>query len=125
MSKNLGNISYAPTDDESQFQKPYSESTAQKIDEEVRHIIAAAYQRTVKLLQTHKAQVQALATRLLEKETVNHDDLIELLGKRLFNDSYAEYLEKIRQAEGKGAAAHKQEETNNATEDSGAQPQPT
>jgi cell division protease FtsH len=65
--------------------KPYSESMAQKIDEEVRGLIMESYERTKELLIKHKSKLEKLAQLLLKKETVEKDDLESLLGKRSEN----------------------------------------
>ncbi|KAL2916798.1 AAA ATPase afg3 [Polyrhizophydium stewartii] len=95
MSDALGNISYGrPDGQEAQFQKPYSEDTSKMIDEEVRRIIAAAYERTIQLLTEHKEDVAKVAKLLLEKEVLSRDDMISLLGPRPSGESgnYIEYL---------------------------------
>lgn len=91
--------------------KPYSEHTAQVIDEEVRDLVAKAYDRTIKLVEEHKSHIDAvsvgerlssfvsdvgyppylfllfqLAQRLLEKEQLQKEDLIEILGTRPFQE---------------------------------------
>lgn len=83
MTSALGNISF-PRNDGQEFQKPYSEHTAQLIDEEARRIIAAAYDRTFKLLTEKKEQVKKLAVLLMEKEVAGREDMIELFGDRYF-----------------------------------------
>lgn len=89
MSERLGQVCYAADGGENQFTKPFSESTAQAIDEEVRALIATTYQRTLALLQLHRAKVAALASKLIELENVNHDVLLEVLGPRPFqSDAY-------------------------------------
>eukprot|EP00842_Homolaphlyctis_polyrhiza_P006039 jgi/Hompol1/6436/HPOL_003582-RA len=95
MSNTVGNISFGrPDSQENQFQKPYSEATSRMIDEEVRTIIASAYDRTVKLLTEHKEDVAKIANLLLEKEVIGRDDMIAILGPRPSGESsnYIEYL---------------------------------
>ncbi|KAJ1566331.1 AAA ATPase afg3 [Cladochytrium tenue] len=95
MNPRLGNVSYGnPDDRQQQLQKPYSEETARLIDEEVRAMIAQAYDRTTQLLTEKKGLVAAVAARLLDKEVLNRDDLIELLGPRPYAEqsSYLEFL---------------------------------
>ncbi|KAK3786429.1 hypothetical protein RRG08_012418 [Elysia crispata] len=76
------------------FTKPYSEATAQLIDEEVRTIVQDAYQRTLELLEKHKAAVEKIALRLLEKEKLDKEDMVELLGPRPFAEksTYEEFV---------------------------------
>lgn len=100
MSDRLGNVSYAPNQEENQFTKPYSEATAQAIDEEVRTLIASTYRRVIDLLTTHKAQVKALADALIEKENVNHDVLLQILGPRPFpSDAYTLWRKQNQEAQ--------------------------
>ncbi|KIY66190.1 ATP-dependent metallopeptidase Hfl [Cylindrobasidium torrendii FP15055 ss-10] len=64
--------------------KPFSERTAELLDEEVRKMIVTMYARTKELLELHRADVEKVAQRLLEKEVLNREDMIDLLGKRPF-----------------------------------------
>ncbi|XP_069549707.1 mitochondrial inner membrane m-AAA protease component AFG3L1-like [Brachyistius frenatus] len=75
--------------------KPYSESTAQIIDQEVRLLIDTAFQRTLQLVIDKKEMVEKVAKRLLEKEMLNRADMVELLGPRTFQEksSYEELVE--------------------------------
>ena len=59
MSERVGNLSfYVPQPGEMVMDKPYSEATAQIIDEEVRKLIQSAYDHTLELLQKHKSDVE-------------------------------------------------------------------
>lgn len=84
MTKKLGNISYFDPKNEYGFTKPYSEKTAETIDEEARNIIQNAYERALKLLEERKEEFEKLAKTLLEKETIFKSDIEELIGKRPF-----------------------------------------
>ncbi|KAJ3023807.1 AAA ATPase afg3 [Thoreauomyces humboldtii] len=95
MTEKIGNINYgSPEGGEQSFQKPYSEATARMIDEEVRSIIAAAYERTLALLEKKSEEVKKVANLLLEKEVIGRDDMIRLLGPREWKETgnYVEYL---------------------------------
>ena len=83
MSQRIGTVSF-PREGEgdAQFQRPFSEETAQIVDAEARRIVDAAYLRCEELLSERLVLVRALAKRLLEKETVREADLVEILGPR-------------------------------------------
>lgn len=85
MNDKIGNISfYDPKQSEYNFSKPYSEATAQIIDEEVKKIVATAYIRTIELLKDKKKELEILANELLDKEILFQSDLERLIGKRPF-----------------------------------------
>lgn len=98
MNHKVGNISFSDSQ-ETQFQKPYSEKTAELIDEEVRSLISDAYDRTKNLLISKKEGLKALAEKLLEKEILFQSDLEEILGKRPF-DHRTTYDEFVNNHEG-------------------------
>ncbi|MEM9416838.1 MAG: ATP-dependent zinc metalloprotease FtsH [Bacteroidota bacterium] len=86
MNEKIGNISFHdPQKEEYSFTKPYSEATAQKIDEEVRSLVDGVYQRTKKLLLTKKEALEKVAQALLDKEIIFQDDLEQMIGKRPFD----------------------------------------
>jgi cell division protease FtsH len=85
MNDKIGNVSfYESKGNDYKMTKPYSETTAETIDEEVRKLISQAYERTKALLNSKKAEVETLAQELLEKEIIFQSDLERLIGKRPF-----------------------------------------
>ncbi|XP_057322368.1 AFG3-like protein 2 [Microplitis mediator] len=96
MSSKVGNLSYEqPQPGDMVVDKPYSELTAQLIDQEARDLVKRAYDRTHKLLMERKEDIVKVAERLLAKEILSRDDMIELLGPRPFPEksSYEQFVE--------------------------------
>jgi cell division protease FtsH len=94
MNKTIGNISfYDPNRSDYAFDKPYSEATAEKIDHEVSKLIEGAYERTKRLLESKRNELEVLALALLEKEVIFQKDLEELIGPRPFDTktTYQQY----------------------------------
>ena len=86
MNDKVGNVSYSDPQQENSFMKPYSEETGKMIDEEVRQLIAKAYEKTKALLTTHKNEVELIAKELLKKEVLFKSDLEVLIGKRPYEE---------------------------------------
>lgn len=85
MNATIGNISfYDSKQSEYNFNKPYSEATAERIDIEVKKIIDGAFERTKELLREHREHLEIIAKELLEKEILFQSDLERLIGKRPF-----------------------------------------
>ena len=96
MNKEIGNLSFEqPQQGEMVFDKPFSEHTAMLVDQEAKKLITAAMERTMDLLTEKKDLVEKVALRLLEKEVLNREDMIELLGARPFAEksTYEEFVE--------------------------------
>ena len=88
LSKKIGNISYYDSSGQNEytFTKPYSEKTAQVIDEEVSALIEKAYHRAKTLLLENKEKLIQLGDHLLEKEVIFREDLEKVFGERPFPD---------------------------------------
>jgi len=86
LNDELGNITYYDSSGQNEygFTKPYSEETAQKIDQEISKMIEKQYQRAIKLLADNKDKLTELAERLLDKEVIFKDDLEKIFGQRPF-----------------------------------------
>jgi len=112
MNDKLGNISYYDPTQEQTFTKPYSEQTAEMIDNEVRKLIDEAYLRTKALLTDKKSDVEKLAKALLEKEVLFQSDVEALIGKRPF-----EHKKLLDEGEAESSLVHPAD--NNGTQESG------
>ncbi|MFW6248440.1 MAG: ATP-dependent zinc metalloprotease FtsH [Bacteroidota bacterium] len=90
MSKKIGNISYYDSSgrDEYAFTKPYSEKTAELIDAEAKRIIEEVYEKAKQILRDHKEGLEKLANKLLESEIIFKEDLVNIFGKRPFENEY-------------------------------------
>lgn len=123
MSEKVGHLSFdmgQPGDPI--YEKPYSESTAQVIDSEVKSLVDRAYDATLALLRSKKDHVDAVASRLLERETLNREDMIELLGERPFKEklTYEEFLKGTKAGEESAS-----EQDKKSAEPEGAQQPPS
>merc|ERR1711916_388653 len=86
MNESIGQLAF-PQDDGGGFpgEKMYSPATAEKMDREVKEIVDEAYKRTLNLIEEKKDQVVKVAELLLEKETITHNDVAEVIGARPFS----------------------------------------
>jgi len=96
MSEKVGNVSFYDSSGQSDFgfTKPYSEKTAELIDQEVNLIISESYIRAKEVLSTNMKGLTELAELLLEKEVIFGEDLERIFGKRK-----AEVLKDERESE--------------------------
>ncbi|RYD72038.1 MAG: peptidase M41, partial [Sphingobacteriales bacterium] len=87
LNSRIGNISYYDSSgaNENGFTKPYSEKTAEAIDEEVNKLIETAYIRAKDILKKNQDLLTKLANKLLEKEVIFKEDLEAIFGKRPFD----------------------------------------
>ncbi len=82
MSDKLPNVNYHEQGGDYSFQKPYSDETAQIIDQEVARIIAEQYERAKVLLLERREGHHALYELLLEREVIYTEDVESIFGKR-------------------------------------------
>lgn len=84
MNPRIGNLSFydSSSSQEYVFTKPYSEKTAQIIDEEVKNIVESAYQRAKEIVINNKEKIEQLANLLLQKEVIFRDDVEQIFGPR-------------------------------------------
>jgi len=81
------------------YMKMYSEETAHAIDQEVKAIVKDSYDKVLALLEEKRALVEALALKLIEIETVNHEQIVSILGPRPFaSDVYQDFLKNEHRA---------------------------
>ena len=92
MSEELSNLCFY-NNQEYSFTKPYSEKTAEKIDEEVKKLINEQYLRAKALLSEHAAKHGELADLLINKEVIFTEDVERIFGKRPWKSRADELLE--------------------------------
>ncbi|SFZ89181.1 cell division protease FtsH [Flaviramulus basaltis] len=92
LSDKVGNLTYYDSSGQNEFgfSKPYSEQTAELIDQEISDIIEKQYKRAIDLLEKNKDKLTELAEVLLEKEVIFKDNLEKIFGKRAFVKEEAE-----------------------------------
>ena len=108
LSEKVGNISFYDSSGQNEYSmtKPYSEKTAELIDEEVKVMIEKSYQRTLEIIRQNKDKVILLGDKLLEKEVLFRDDLELIFGKSEFEAE----LKKEKKISKKKEVTHKVEE---------------
>ena len=91
MGDKLPNICYYNSQE--QWQKPYSEKTAELIDNEVKALIAEQYERAKRMLQRYKEGHHQLANLLVEREVIFAEDAEKIFGKRPWASRSEEILD--------------------------------
>ena len=86
LDEKIGNVSYYDSTGQQEYSmtKPYSEKTAQEIDERVHLLIETAYNRAKGILTENYSKVEQLAKLLLEREVIFSEDVQNILGDRPF-----------------------------------------
>lgn len=109
MNEKVGQVSFYGMQRD-QFSKPYSDETGSLIDDEVRRMVEAQYNRAKDLLVKHRDELEILAQTLLEKEVLLKSDLIKLIGPRPFPEEETYGLSESDQKEDVQADIAKEEE---------------
>lgn len=86
LNEKIGNISFYDSQGRESFTKPYSDETARVIDEEVSKMIEEQYQRALKILSENEDKLRQLADKLLTSEVIFKEDLVEIFGKRPWDE---------------------------------------
>lgn len=86
LNAKIGNVSYYDSRGEQSFTKPYSETTARLIDEEVSKVIEQAYTKAQEILNLNKNKLTELAEALLKDEVIFKVDVERILGPRPFDE---------------------------------------
>jgi cell division protease FtsH len=87
MSDEIGPVAYRQGEDhpflgkELHESREFSEETAHLIDEEIKKFLHAAQKQATKILMDHRVELDSVSEALLERESLGHDDLAELIGK--------------------------------------------
>ena len=116
MSEKLPNLCYY-NNEEYSFNRPYSEKTAELIDEEVKNMVNEQYERAKKILSDHKDEHQRLSQLLIDREVIFAEDVEEIFGKRpwasrseeISANKISEDLKKAEEAAAKEAAKSEKE----------------
>lgn len=101
MSDKLPNVNFADNTGEYTFQKPYSDETAQIIDQEVQRLIAEQYARAKALLSENAEGHHKLYEQLLEKEVIFTEDVEAIFGKRPWASRTEELISEQESSENK------------------------
>lgn len=109
MSDKLPNLCYY-NQQEYSFQKPYSETTAKIMDDEVLKMVNEQYERAKQILSEHKEGHAQLAQLLVEREVIFADDVEKIFGKRPWTSRAEELLEAQQRAEAEAMAERRAKE---------------
>ena len=103
----IGNISYYDSTGQQDYNltKPYSEKTAETIDQQVSKIVEKAYQEAITILTEHRDGLTELANKLIDKEVIFGEDLEHIFGKRPWGTSEDEKLKNAAQNEAESEPA--------------------
>ena len=109
MSDKLPNLCYY-NNNEYSFQRPYSETTAKIMDDEVLKMVNEQYERAKQILTEHKDGHAQLAQLLVEREVIFADDVEKIFGKRPWTSRAEELIEAQQRAEAEAMAERRAKE---------------
>lgn len=106
----LGNVTYYDSQGQNEYamDKPYSEHTAETIDQEISKIIEKQYERAIEMLENNREKLDQLANLLLEKEVIFKENVEEIFGKRPW-DKEEEKVEEAAASAETGTAINAEE----------------
>ena len=106
----LGNVTYYDSQGQNEYamDKPYSEHTAETIDQEISKIIEKQYERAIEMLENNREKLDQLANLLLEKEVIFKENVEEIFGKRPW-DKEEEKVEEVAASTETGTAINVEE----------------
>ena len=109
MSEKLPNLCYY-NNQEYQFQRPYSETTAKIMDDEVLKMVNEQYERAKQILEEHKDGHAQLAQLLVDREVIFAEDVEKIFGKRPWTSRAEELIEAQQRAEAEAMAERRAKE---------------
>lgn len=87
MNERIGPIYVRDSEETGGYDKPFSKALDKMIDYEARNLVATAYQKTEEVLKDNRDKLEKLAEALLEKETLNYEEVVDLIGPPPFEVS--------------------------------------
>ena len=112
LNDKIGNLTYYDSSGQNEynFNKPYSEKTAELIDKEISNLIEAQYQRALDLLEKNKDKLTELAEELLEKEVIFKESLERIFGERPFKKDKENREAEVKEKNNTGNKESEEEE---------------
>ncbi|KAL1376766.1 hypothetical protein pipiens_016701 [Culex pipiens pipiens] len=117
MNRAIGPLAFSEENDQNPYmEKPYSKALGNVIDREARRMITEAYEKTEQILRENAEKLRTLAEALLDKETPNYDQVVELIGPPAYDDAkrkiepveFEDSLKKLAGAAGSSAGGEEQ-----------------
>ena len=116
LDEEIGNLSYYDSTGQQDYSltKPFSEKTAETIDQRVSFIVEKAYKDAIAILTDHRDGLSELANKLIDEEVIFGEDLEQIFGKRPWDNSEDEKLKNaaLKAAENKSETQPESETEN-------------